>query len=66
LPLEVEIQTAKGEVSEKLEINRRKQSFMIQLKGKPDKSVFDKSVKLPLLDVKLNPLMTSSGKKASK
>lgn len=66
LPLEVEIQTANGEISEKLEINRRKQSFIIQLKGKPDKSVFDKSVKLPLLNIKLNPLITSNEKKASK
>lgn len=60
LPLEVEIQTANGEISEKLEINRRKQSFTIQLKDKPDKLVFDKSAKLPLLDVKLNALITSN------
>jgi aminopeptidase N len=66
LPLEVEIQTANGEISEKLEINRRKQSFMIQLKNKPTILIFDKFAKLPLLDVKLNPLTTSNGKKASK
>lgn len=61
LPLEVEIQTATGEVSEKLEINRRKQKFTLQLKGKPDKLVFDKTVKLPLLGIKLNPIMISNG-----
>ncbi len=63
LPLEVEIQTANGVVTEKLEINRRSHDFTIQLKGKPNKLLFDKSVKLPLINVKMKPIVTSGGKR---
>ena len=66
LPLEVEIQTANGEISERIEVNRRRQSFTIQLKGKPNKLIFDKSVKLPLLDVDLKTLVTNSAKASAK
>lgn len=63
LPLEVEIQTEAGKTSQKLEINRRRQDFTIQLKGKPTKIIFDRSVKLPLLSVKSLPLITVNSKK---
>ena len=63
LPLEAEIQTAKGEVTEKFEIASRKQNFTIQLEEKPIKIVFDKSFKLPLINVKLKPLTSVSNRK---
>lgn len=66
LPMDVEIQTAEGTVSEKIEITSRKQTFAIQLKSKPDKLVFDKSAKLPLLIVNLKSLTTAGGKAGAK
>lgn len=66
LPLDVEIRTADGEISEKIEINRRDQSFTFQLKSKPTLLTFDKSGKLPLLDVNVKSFVAASGKSATK
>jgi aminopeptidase N len=60
LPLEVEIQTASGAQTEKLEINRRAQNFSVQLKAKPENLSFDKFSKLPLLNVKAKAIAVSN------
>ena len=56
LPLDVEIKTAKGVITEKIEIKKRLETFSIKLDGKPSKIEFDKDVKIPLKLLKLLPL----------
>lgn len=56
LPMEVEIKTAKGTKTEKLEINKRSQTFTIKTDGNPTKLTFDKDEKIPLKTVKVTTL----------
>ncbi len=53
LPMEVEIRTAKGTKTEKIQIEKRVQSFTLQTDGKPTKIIFDKSEKIPIKTVKV-------------
>lgn len=53
LPMEVEIKTAKGTKTEKIEINRRSQTFTIKVDGNPTKLTFDKDEKIPLKTVRI-------------
>ncbi len=59
LPLEIEIETAKGSKTERLDITKRIQSFSIPVDGKPLKITIDKGEKIPLKAVKLMPLAGS-------
>lgn len=59
LPMEVEITTAKGTKTEKVEIKKREESFSFKIDEKPLKIVFDKDEKIPLKTVKIQPLATS-------
>lgn len=54
LPMEVEIKTANGVKSEKIEITKRIQTFVIKTDGKPITVVFDKHEKIPLKNVKIS------------
>jgi aminopeptidase N len=54
LPMEVEIQTAAGAKTEKLDIRERNQTFTIQLDGNPTRIIFDKNQKIPLKLVKIS------------
>ncbi len=53
LPMEVEITTASGVKTEKLNIKKREESFSIKLDEEPTKIVFDKSEKIPLKSTKI-------------
>ena len=57
LPMDVEIVTAKGTKTEQIQINKRVQTFLIQLEGKPTKTIFDKDLKIPIKSVKMLPLL---------
>jgi aminopeptidase N len=48
LPMEVEITTASGAKTEKIEIKKRVENFTFQVNAKPTKIVFDKDEKIPL------------------
>ena len=56
LPLDVEITTAKGVKTEKIEVKKRLETFLIKLDGKPREVEIDKDLKIPLKSVKLLPL----------
>lgn len=56
LPLDVEITTAKGVKTEKIEVKKRLETFSIKLDGKPREVVIDKDLKIPLKSVKFLPL----------
>lgn len=53
LPMEVEIQTAKGIKTELIKIDKRTQSFNLQTDGKPTKVIFDKNEKIPIKIIKV-------------
>lgn len=59
LPMNVEIKTARGVKTEKLDIRKRTQIFSIKTDGSPTKLIFDKEEKLPLKTVKLGTLVTT-------
>ncbi len=52
-PMELEITTAKGVTTEKIEITKRTETFSLKLDGKPTKVVFDKDEKIPLKAIKM-------------
>lgn len=54
LPLEVQIETATGTQTEKLDIRQRAQVFTLQLNAKPLKIFFDQNEKIPLKTVKVS------------
>ncbi len=56
LPMEVEITTAKGKKTERIEIKKRTENFSLKVDDKPTKIVFDKDEKIPLKSVKIQPL----------
>ena len=62
LPMNVEIMTAKGTKTEKLEITKRSETFAVNLDDKPVKIMFDQDYKIPLKTIKLQPLTTTKGK----
>jgi len=53
LPMEVEITTVSGVKTEKLNINKREESFSIKLDEEPTKIVFDRDEKIPLKSIKI-------------
>ena len=56
LPMEIEITTANGTRSEKIEIKKRAETFTFKVDNAPTSLVFDKDGKIPLKTVKLQPL----------
>ena len=60
LPLEIEITTASGVKSDKLQIKNREEKFSLKLDGEPTKIVFDKDEKIPLKLIKMEPLKNSN------
>lgn len=52
LPMDVEIRTANGTKTEKIEIKKRVENFSLKVDGKPTKVIFDKEEKIPLKSVK--------------
>lgn len=64
LPLEVEIQTAKGIKKEKLQIKKRTQTFNFSLNGELKEILFDRDTKIPLITVKQSPLEKTGVKKS--
>lgn len=59
LPLDLEIRTARGTVSEKIELNKRLETFRIKLRGRPTSLTVDKDEKVPIKTVKILPLRKS-------
>jgi aminopeptidase N len=57
LPMDLEITTAKGAKTEKVEIKKRIERVSIKLDGKPSKIIFDKDEKIPLKRVKYETLI---------
>ena len=56
LPMEVEITTASGVITKRLQIKDRKESFSIKLDEVPTAIVFDKNLKIPLKTIKIESL----------
>lgn len=56
LPLDIDIETPAGPRTERLDINRRTQSFTLRLPARPTSITADPASRLPLLETKLNPL----------
>lgn len=52
LPIDVEIKTANGAKTEKIEIKKRMENFTFKVDAKPTKIIFDKDEKIPLKTVK--------------
>lgn len=59
LPMDLEITTAKGAKTEKVEIKKRIERVSIKLDGKPSKIIFDKDEKIPLKRVKYETLIVN-------
>ncbi len=59
LPMNVEIRTASGVKTEKIEITKRLQVFSFKTGSKPIGIEFDKEDKIPLKTVKIGPLVTT-------
>jgi aminopeptidase N len=59
LPLEIEIKTASGMKTEKIEVKNRTENFSFKLNGKPTEIKLDKNEKIPLKTVKIQPLTIS-------
>ena len=53
LPMDVEFTTAKGTKAEKIQINKRVQTFTFRLEAKPTKTRFDKDEKIPIKSVNM-------------
>lgn len=56
LPLDIEIETARGERTEKIELTKRLEVFTFKIDGRPTKLVIDKDEKVPLKTLKILPL----------
>jgi aminopeptidase N len=56
LPLDLEVKTARGTITQRLDISKRIQTFAIKVDGKPTKTTFDPAAKLVLMSVKERPL----------
>lgn len=56
LPLDLEIQTARGTKAEKIELNNRIETFRFKLNGRPTKLEFDKNERIPIKAVKILPI----------
>lgn len=56
LPLEIDIITAGGSKTEKIDVSKRVEMFKFQLDGRPTKISVDKNDKIPLKTVKVLPL----------
>lgn len=59
LPMDVEITTAGGAKTEKIEIKKRAENFSFKLDGKPTKVLLDKDEKIPLKTVKIQIVLTN-------
>ncbi len=62
LPMDVEITTANGTKTERIEIKKREENFSLKIDGKPTEIVFDKDEKIPLKIVKMQEIRMSKGK----
>lgn len=60
LPMEVEIVTAKGAKTEKIQIDKRTQTFTLAVDAKPTQINFDKDEKILLKSVKLVPALAGT------
>lgn len=56
LPMEVEIAIGKAVKTEKIQINKRNQSFSFKLEGEPGSVSVDKNLKIPLKMIELKPI----------
>lgn len=56
LPLDIEIQTAREAKTEKIEVNKRVETFKFKLSGRPTRITVDKDEKIPLKTLKITPL----------
>lgn len=63
LPMDVEITTENGAQIEKIQIDKRNQSFTFKLNGKLKKIEFDKDFKIPLKILKMEPVKTLKNEK---
>lgn len=61
LPMDVEIETANGTKTEKIEIKKRVENFSFKLDEKPIRILLDKDEKIPLKTVKLQTINTTKG-----
>jgi aminopeptidase N len=59
LPLDVEIKTAAGVVSETIDVKNRVDNFTFKLNGKPTDIKIDKNEKVPIKTVKISPLIAA-------
>jgi Aminopeptidase N len=62
LPLEIEIETSNGKLTEKIKLNKRIENFSFSLDAKPVGLQIDKANKIPLKSVRILPLKTAAGK----
>jgi len=63
LPMDIEITTANGTKPEKITIKKREETFSLQVDDIPTNIVFDKNEKIPLKQIKMQPLKNESAKK---
>ncbi len=55
LPLELEIQTARGSTTERIELDQRMKTLRFKVNSRPTKIIVDKGDRVPLKDVKILP-----------
>ena len=60
LPMDVEITTGKGAKTEKIQINKRVQTFSFKADVEPTSVVFDKNLKIPLKTIELQSLKSTT------
>jgi aminopeptidase N len=62
LPLTVEIQAASGNSTQKLDINKRQDTFLIKVDNKPTAVLLDPEDKVPIKTVRVHPIAAAAGK----
>ena len=60
--MEIEITTANGTKTERIEIRKREETFSLKIDGEPTNIRFDKDEKIPLKSIKIHPLTMAKGK----
>ncbi len=56
LPIDLEIKTLRGDVTEKIELTKRVATFRLKVPARPTQVIFDKDDKIPIKSLKVHPL----------
>ena len=59
LPMDIEIKTASGTQTERIEVKKRAENFMFKVSARPTKILFDKDEKIPLKSIKFEQTATA-------